>query len=459
MKACVRLLLFSLLCTALVSKADLLSATLDYNQNNYRKAFKQFQQLAELGNKDAIYNIGVMHLHGQGVDKNPARAYAWFSLAAEFGLEEARSAAQIIANQLKQPALLAQEQQALFGKLNYALFSDTLKPVFSAAPVNESSEKLPERIYTLDPQYPKEAYEKGIEGWVWLEFDVDESGAVTDIDIIDAFPNRTFDRAIYNAVKHWRYQPYQVNGQNAAYRNRSLLYHFTTFKGKRYQASFAKQKREYQRKISRLIEEAEQGNALVQYYIANWMVTDDHNATRLLKYHWQQDTAGSDLLLDSAINGYPNSQYRLGANLLRGEFTQADRKKGLNWLLYAAQAGNSFAQYRLARELLDKRYVEYDPEKAQRWLEQAAEQDIFRAKRDLLALYIEQKQLATAQKFISTLTSNELEHPEILIAQSQLMIRNKKVVEAKTLANAAIKQAQSRSWSDQPYQAFLQANF
>ena len=83
-------------------KADLLDATLAYHQGDYNKAQQQFYELAQLGNVDAIYNIGVMYLHGQGREKNPAKAYAWFNLAADFGLEEARDTARLIAKQSEQ---------------------------------------------------------------------------------------------------------------------------------------------------------------------------------------------------------------------------------------------------------------------------------------------------------------------------------------------------------------------
>ena len=111
-----------------------------------------------------------------------------------------------------------------------------------------------------------------------------------------------------------------------------MLYHFTTFKGEQYQQSFQRQQKSYQSEISELIDAAEQGNALVQYYIANWLSSDKYNASKLLKYHWQKDTASSELLLTSARNGYANSQYRIGANLLRGDYGRVDRQKGLNWV-------------------------------------------------------------------------------------------------------------------------------
>jgi len=459
MKFLNHLIIFLVITTSSAVKGDLLSATLDYNKGNYLSAHSEFQRLAKLGNQDAIFNIGVMFLHGQGVEKNLIDAHSWFSLAADFGLDEANSAARLIEQELSQPSALSTSYQQLKQDYSFDQFTKTLLPIFNENQYENDNTRPPLRVHTVDAKYPKEAYEKGQEGWVWLEFDVDASGAVTDVDIIDAFPNKTFNRSIYNAVRRWKYEPFTVDGKAKTYSNRSLLYHFTTFKGKRYDASFAKQKRDYQRKINQLIEGAEQGNAIVQYYIANWMVADEHNATRLLRFHWQQPTAGSDLLLSSAINGYPNSQYRLGASLLRGEYAQTDRKKGLNWILYAAQSGFVHAQYRLARELLDKRYVEYDPAKARRWMKTAADQGHFRAMRDLISLALESNGYLLAQQYLTLALEIDNKHPELLMDQAKLNLVNKQMKSAKKLIEKAIKQAKSRHWHLQAYQEFLKENF
>lgn len=449
------LFIFLLLNLPLASRADLLSATLDYGSGKYQLAHKEFYRLARLGNKDAIYNIAVMNLHGQGMEKNLVQAHSWFLLAADFGLDEARSAARLIEQTFDDPKVLATAWQTFSQSFNYQTFANTLLPVFNVKQFDNDITLPPRRVHTVDAKYPKEAYEKGLEGWVWLEFDVDQSGAVKDVDILDAYPNQTFNRSIYNAVRRWRYEPLIVDGKVKPYGSRSLLYHFTTFKGKRYQASFSRQKKQYQKEINRLIERAEQGNALVQYYIANWLVADEHNATKLLRFHWSEATAGSDLLLASASNGYPNAQYRLGANLLRGEYTREDREKGLNWILYAAQGGFVNAQYRLARELLDKRFVDYDAAKAKRWLQAAAEQGHLRAIRDLIELLIEQKDYAQAQKWLVLGQAQDDEHPDLLFSQAKLFKTKGDLVAAKIAVEQAIVQAEDRDWYVEGLRGYL----
>ena len=431
------------------AKADLLSATLDYHQGKYKAAQQEFMSLAKLGNADAIYNIAVMHLHGQGTKKNSAQAYAWFNLAADFGLADARETAMLIASQAKQQQPLLDAYSALLKELSFSLYEQRLRPALSAKPVISVQ---PVRHYTVEPKYPEHAYNNGLEGWVWLEFDIDESGAVVDIELIDSYPEKTFDKALINAVKRWQYQASDA----LPYHNRSLLYHFTTYKGKQYAQSFKIQQQQYNDKIVDLIDAAEQGNALVQYYIANWLSTDDYNASKLLRYHWQQDNASSQLLLESASNGYANSQYRIGANLLRGDYGKVDRQKGLNWILLAAQNGFANAQYRLGTELLNKQYVDYAPNKALAWLQAAAKQQHFSAKRDLALLLFE---LEKPEPEINTALNNAFKqdnnHPSLLLLKAKLFKRQNNLEAARESAEEAYQEAVDRNWARREIKLFI----
>ncbi len=66
-------------------------------------------------------------------------------------------------------------------------------------------------IIRVTPQYPIEAACKGIEGWVKLSFSIDTDGSVTNIQVMDSSPKRTFDRAARKALKAWRYKAKFVN--------------------------------------------------------------------------------------------------------------------------------------------------------------------------------------------------------------------------------------------------------
>src|SRR5690606_38047411 len=52
-----------------------------YEQDQYEKAFYEFKQAAQFGDKDAQYNLGAMYYYGEHVERDVIESYAWFSLA------------------------------------------------------------------------------------------------------------------------------------------------------------------------------------------------------------------------------------------------------------------------------------------------------------------------------------------------------------------------------------------
>ena len=79
-----------------------------------------------------------------------------------------------------------------------------------AAP-QENSEVI--ALLKVEPDYPRKAAQQGIEGWVKLEFTVQEDGKVTDIKVLEAEPRRIFDKAAKRAIERWKFKPRMVNGK------------------------------------------------------------------------------------------------------------------------------------------------------------------------------------------------------------------------------------------------------
>ncbi len=52
---------------------------------NYLTAAKWFTKAAEHGLRDSQYNLGILHERGLGVEKDAAKAYQWFAIAAQRG--------------------------------------------------------------------------------------------------------------------------------------------------------------------------------------------------------------------------------------------------------------------------------------------------------------------------------------------------------------------------------------
>jgi protein TonB len=78
-------------------------------------------------------------------------------------------------------------------------------------PAAERSSGL-EAVSTPDPHYPPDALRSRIEGWVEIDYTVDESGATTDLAVVSSSPKGVFDAAAMEAVKSWQYRPRILNG-------------------------------------------------------------------------------------------------------------------------------------------------------------------------------------------------------------------------------------------------------
>ena len=65
----------------------------------------------------------------------------------------------------------------------------------------------------IQPDYPIQARQKGIEGWVDVKFTVGADGSVRNPVVVNAQPKKIFDRAAIQAVKGWKYNPKIEDGR------------------------------------------------------------------------------------------------------------------------------------------------------------------------------------------------------------------------------------------------------
>jgi uncharacterized protein len=65
--------------------ADMTSATRYFEKKEYPAALREIRPLADAGNVNAQYNLGVMYDKGLGVERNAADAGKWYRKAAERG--------------------------------------------------------------------------------------------------------------------------------------------------------------------------------------------------------------------------------------------------------------------------------------------------------------------------------------------------------------------------------------
>ena len=68
-------------------------------------------------------------------------------------------------------------------------------------------------IVRVLPRYPSRALSRGIEGWVLMEFAIDELGLAVNPVVIESEPPGIFDRSALSAVKRWKYRPMIEDGR------------------------------------------------------------------------------------------------------------------------------------------------------------------------------------------------------------------------------------------------------
>jgi TonB family protein len=79
-------------------------------------------------------------------------------------------------------------------------------------------EKTLERTEYVPPKFPSATRNRGISGWVELEFSVLPDGSTGDIVVTNSNPRKTFDSAAITAVSQWRYRPVMRDGKTAEQR-------------------------------------------------------------------------------------------------------------------------------------------------------------------------------------------------------------------------------------------------
>ena len=97
-------------------------------------------------------------------------------------------------------------------------------PQFGAFSASTDADVLP--IVKVPPQYPRRATQRGIEGWVLVEFTITATGAVINPILIDADPPGIFNRSALRTIVKWKYKPRILNGKAVA---RPGVQHLITF--------------------------------------------------------------------------------------------------------------------------------------------------------------------------------------------------------------------------------------
>jgi TPR repeat protein len=343
--------------------ADFDSAMALYEKRDFNAAFTEFKRAAVLGDHASQFNIGVMYYRGESVNKDPALAFAWISLAADGGGKDADNrkslAEKIFANlDSSQKEAAESARNELVSSFSDVAIASKLAPVLASAGLG-NRQRI---IKKVAPVFPKKMLASGQMGIVDLIYGVGKDGTVRDIGILMASEKRFIESAV-NALKAYQFEPAIFDGRPIEVYGEMLrvIYHVSDVKFN---------EDEVLKGVADLRKKAESGTPLDQFQYA-YFVEAISSFTNI-------DVGESDAntwFYNSAKSDNVKAQFFLGKNLLYGRACDADSVKSLYWLERSAKQGSSDAQYLLAIEMLSGARLSLNKQSAIMWLQRAAEAD------------------------------------------------------------------------------------
>ena len=80
-------------------------------------------------------------------------------------------------------------------------------PSLSGLAISEQLTKRLQPTVRVDPQYPRRALLREIEGHVLVGFTILPDGTTADLEVLESEPVGVFDRSALEAVRRWRFEP------------------------------------------------------------------------------------------------------------------------------------------------------------------------------------------------------------------------------------------------------------
>jgi len=328
--------LHALLVSVTANANPALQEALDNYQNSrFEIACKQFKTLAEMGFSTAQYNLGVMYLKGQAVEKYLAQAYAWIAVAAEQQPSFADTASTVL-KALPDTAARGSAQAALASLQQRFAVEAQIDLLLREAPKAEQKQKPFELVKTQAPIYPAKALTRYLGGYNMTEFWVFPDGSVRLPSVIYSMPGELFDDASLEAIVRFKleWSDNSVADPRPTVASQVIDYRLT-----------AKQKNrpnpQVINHINGIRKRAESGDAYAKYSLAVGHL--------YLEISDMDDRQASALLLEAALAGIPEAQHMVGMRLLQDWRTQSDREHGRLWINMAALGDYPAISYSVAR--------------------------------------------------------------------------------------------------------------
>ena len=87
------------------------------------------------------------------------------------------------------------------------------------------ADREPLPLVRVEPEYPPQARQRKVEGWVQVRFTISTAGSVKDAVVVKS-SHAMFERNAIQAVNKWKYQPQLVGGKPAESPNRQVVLRF-----------------------------------------------------------------------------------------------------------------------------------------------------------------------------------------------------------------------------------------
>lgn len=374
MKRIFALSLYLLLAQPFSVFANFENANQLYAAGKFEQARVAFEALMAVGDRGALFNIGVMHYRGQAFDKDIPRAVAFMRIANK-GLDDesfsgtvAAISTQFTAKQLQQSETIYQQLLPRYG----------IKQVFNMLQVNplDDEDCEPERknISAAHPRYPLHSALEGRMGVVNLSYTISPEGYVRDAIAISE-TSADFIKPVFSSLRTYRFVPASDGLASTGHRRAYTFMLDVSGRNKR----MVKEGR-LKRDLEELKLEAQNGSAAAQYVYAQRLNVFRHFKDYLKKTDLQYRTA-NEWLQKSAQGGLANAQYEIGLNLIKGQGCEVDEKSGFKWLTAAAVNGYYPAQRSLAQSALANSEINDKKTFAtMNWLRNAARNNDYAAK-------------------------------------------------------------------------------
>lgn len=111
----------------------------------------------------------------------------------------------------------------------FTVVAPAIKPDIHSFGANRDQSATP--VVRVEPRFPVAALRDGISGWVKLRFSIDESGGVTDVEVLQAEPRGVFDREAARALRRWKYQHQVIDGRAIRQTNLQVVLDFNVDAG------------------------------------------------------------------------------------------------------------------------------------------------------------------------------------------------------------------------------------